>query len=330
MSNELSDRKSQEGYEWQITGKLKETHDTFTYTLLPVAGSQRFDFSIGQFVTVSALLKRPTASGGFEENVVNRAYSIASSPTRDYIELTIKEEKPYGYINPATGKADAFAAYFNEQFKIGDKIRLKLNPTKEHFLSKVGAGIEKKVAYWSGANGAQSARCLIQYMEDRKDPEFSLVLFYSHTKLSLDETNSKDLNNGWHHPVDSLNVIYYNWLIDIAKKLENFKVIFTFTREQDMPSKSPDNLRVIFRKGRFFLNPDGSPERTLSKYSADVETVFNPICGSSGFINGIVRLPNGKINKGKGIMQNLMEIEGVKPQKMDKEQYYLEQVGANR
>ncbi len=109
MSKELSQSKSQEDYEWQITEKRKETHDTFTYTLLPVAGSERFDFSIGQFVTVSALLKRPTASGDFEENMINRAYSIASSPTRDYIELTIKEEKPYSYINPATGKADAFA-----------------------------------------------------------------------------------------------------------------------------------------------------------------------------------------------------------------------------
>jgi NAD(P)H-flavin reductase len=329
MSNELSERKSQEGYEWQITEKLKETHDAFTYTLLPVTSSQRFELCIGQFVTISALLKRPTASGDFEENVVNRAFSIASSPTRDYIELTIKAEKPYGYINPATGKADAFAAYFNEQFKIGDKIRLKLNPNKNHFLSKIGAGIEKKVAYWSGANGAQSARCLIQHMEDKKDPELSLVLFYSNSKLSINDTNGKDLKNDWYHPNESLNVIYYNWLTDIAKKLENFKVIFTFTREQDIPSTSPDNLRVIFRKGRFFLNPDGSPERTLLKYSGNVETVFNPICGGSGFINGIVRLPNGKIVKGKGIMQNLMEIEGVKPQKMDKEQYYLQQVGAN-
>ena len=47
----------------------------------------------------------------------------------------------------------------------------------------------------------------------------------------------------------------------------------------------------------------------------------------SGFINGIVKLPNGKIERGKGIMQDLMDIEGVKPEKIDKEQYYLEVVG---
>jgi hypothetical protein len=255
---------------------------------------------------LSALLKRPTASGGVEESTVNRAYSIASSPTRDYIELTIKEEKPYEYINPVTGKSDAFAAYFNEQVKIGDKIKLKLNPVKEHYLWKVAAGIEKNVAsYWSGANGAQSARCLIQYMDDKKDPEFKLILFYSNTKLSTGNGDS-EIGHVEHHPIDSLNVIYYNWLRDIAKKLENVKVIFTFTREQEIPTASKD-ARIVFRKGRFFLNLDGSSERTLLKYRNNVETSFNPICGSSAFINGTVRLPDGKINEGKGILQNLLE-----------------------
>jgi ferredoxin-NADP reductase len=328
MSEELAGRKSQEGYEWQITEKVKETHDTYTYTLLPLSTSQRFNFNIGQFVTISALLKRPNATGGFEESLVKRAYSIASSPTRDFIELTIKEEKPYGYINPVSGKSDAFAAYFNQQVKIGDKIRLKLNQAKEHFLWKVAAGIEKNVAYWSGANGAQSARSLIQYMEDKKDPEFNLVLFYSNTKLSTSNAR-KEINNGEPHPVDSLNVIYYNWLIDVTRKLENLKVIFTFTREQEIPTELPKNTRIIYRKGRFFLNPEGSPERTLLKYGKNVETAFNPICGSSGFINGTVRLPNGKINRGKGILQNLIEIEGIKPEKTDKEQFYLQQVGSN-
>lgn len=323
-----SEMKHQE-FEWQISSKVKETHDTYTYTLLPVSESQRFDFELGQFVTLSAFLIRPTESGGSEENLVNRAYSIASSPSRNFIELTIKEEKPYGYINPTTGKSDSFAAYFNEQVKLGDRFKLKLNPNKEHFLWKVAAGIEKNVAYWSGANGAESARGLIQYMEDKNDLEYNLVLFYSNTKLSVDSAK-KDFNITEHHPVDTLNVIYYNWLIDITKKIENLKVIFNFTREQEVPITSPQDARIIYRKGRFFLNPDGSPERTLLKYRGKVEALFNPICGSSSFINGTVMLPNGKINKGKGILQNLMELEGVKPEKIDKEQFYLQQVGANQ
>ncbi|HEY7227407.1 MAG TPA: hypothetical protein VH481_04715 [Nitrososphaeraceae archaeon] len=329
MPEKLSERKSQEGYEWQITEKVKETHDTYTYRLLPVSASQRFNFNFGQFVTLIVILKRPTSTGAFEENLANRAYSIASSPTRDFLELTIKEEKPYGYINPKTGKSDAFAAYFNQQVKIGSKIILKLNQVKEHFLWKVAAGLEKNVAYWSGANGAQSARSLIQYMEDKKDPDFNLVLFYSNTQLQTDHANL-DIIKSEHQPVDSLNVIYYNWLINIAKKLENLKVIFTFTREQEIPAVSSNGTRVFYRKGRFFLNPDGSPERTLLKYNRNVDTSFNPICGSSAFINGTVRLPNGKINRGKGILQNLMEIEGIKPEKTDKEQFYLKQVDGNQ
>jgi ferredoxin-NADP reductase len=327
LSEKLSERKLPSEYEWQVTEKVRETHDTYTYTLTPISASQRFNFAIGQFVTLSAMLKRPIASGGFEESVVNRAYSIASSPTRDLIELTIKEEKPYGYVNPVTKKSDAFAPYFNQQVKIGDKIKLKLNPSTEHFLSKVDTGIEKNIAYWSGANGAQSARCLIQYMEDKKDPEQNLVLFYSNTKLSIESANA-ETSNTEHHPVESLNVIYFNWLIDAAKKLDNLKVIFTFTREQEIPTSSKDSM-VIFRKGRFFLNPDGTPERTLSKYGNNIKTSFNPVCGSSAFINGTVRLPDGKIKKGKGILQNLMELEGIMPEKTDKEQFYLQQVGAN-
>jgi ferredoxin-NADP reductase len=144
-----------------------------------VTTSQRFPFSIGQFVTVSALLKRPTASWNVEESVVQRTYSIASSPKRDLIELTIKCEKPYGHINPITKKADGFAAYFFEQIKVGDKVSVRFNPNKNHFLSRIDEGMEKNIAYWSGANGAESTRSLIQYMEDTKDPELSLTPFYS-------------------------------------------------------------------------------------------------------------------------------------------------------
>lgn len=116
-------------------------------------------------------------------------------------------------------------------------------------------------------------------------------------------------------------MIYFNWLIDAAKKLDNLKVIFTFTREQEIPKSSKDSM-VIFRKGRFFLNPDGT-------HGNNIKTSFNPVCGSSAFINGTVRLPNGKIKKGKGILQNLIELEGIMPEKTDKEQFYLQQVGAN-
>lgn len=297
--------------EWQIKEKIKETPDSYTYVFSPVLESDRITFNIGEFVTIRSLLRRPTSSGGVEEAQVERAYSIASSPTRRDIELTIKDEKPYGYINPVLGKADGFAAYFFEQFKVGDKVSVKYVKAKDPFLSKVASGVEKDIAYWSGSNGAECARCLLQFLEDRRDLDLRLVLFYSNPRLySLQDKKSVD-------------VMYYHWLLDMARKLDNFKVVFTFTRDDETTLHS-DHPRIYYRKGRFFKDEDGKVERTLLKFHGNVESAFNPICGSSGFINGIVKLKTGSIARGRGIMQELIEVEGVKPEKIDKEQFYMD------
>ena len=298
-------------FEWQIKEKIKETPDSYTYVFSPVSESDRITFNIGEFVTIRSLLRRPTSSGGVEEAQVERAYSIASSPTRRDIELTIKDEKPYGYINPVLGKADGFAAYFFEQFKVGDKVSVKYVKAKDPFLSKVASGVEKDIAYWSGSNGAECARCLLQFLEDRRDLDLRLVLFYSNPRLySLQDKKSVD-------------VMYYHWLLDMARKLDNFKVVFTFTRDDETTLHS-DHPRIYYRKGRFFKDEDGKVERTLLKFHGNVESAFNPICGSSGFINGIVKLKTGSIARGRGIMQELIEVEGVKPEKIDKEQFYMD------
>ncbi len=68
--------------------------------------------------------------------------------------------------------------------------------------------------------------------------------------------------------------------------------------------------------------------KELSKYHRESEN-SNPICGSSGFINGIVRGQDGKVYRGSGIMQNLRDIEGIRSEKIDKEQFYLQSVGAH-
>jgi ferredoxin-NADP reductase len=303
----------QEEYEWQIIDRVVETSDTYTYSFHPTTASQRFSFNIGQSVTVSAFLKRPTTSGSLEESLVQRTYSIASSPTRDRIDLTIKDEKPYGYINSVTGKADGFAAYFFEQYSVGSRIKVRLNPSKNHFMWKIAAGIERNIAYWSGANGAEPARSLIQLMEDNKDPSINLTLFYSNPSLYADEQKK------------GLKVIYHNWLMSMAKKMENFKVVFSFTRDKE--AYLADHERIFYRKGRFFITQNGEKEMTLSKYHGNSNTCFNPVCGSSGFINGIVKLPDGRIERRRGIVQDLMDIERVTPDKIDKEQYYLQLAG---
>lgn len=312
-------------YEWQIIEKISETPNTNTYVLSPTSSSQRFAFRIGEFVTLQALLKRPTKSGNYEENMVERAYSIASSPLRSSMELTIKKEKPYGYINPVTGKADGFAAYFFEQIKVGDKIKLKPDPRKDHFLSKVAAGIEKDVSYWSGSNGAESARCLIQFMEDTKDPDLKLTLFYSNPYLYTFGTDGGSGNGE-----KIVNVIYYKWLIEMAKKMENnLRLVFSFTREKEELLPSNNDNQIFYRRRRFFVDANGKEERTLSIYHENPQMCFNPICGSSGFISGAVRLPSGTIERRNGIMQYLMQLENVKRDKIDVEQYYLESVAAN-
>lgn len=298
----------QELVEWQIISKVQETANTYTYTF---STGKKSDIGIGQFVTIGAYLKRPTVSGGVEESFVERAYSIASSPYRDNVDLTVKCEKPYGYINPALKKADGFAAYFFEQAKIGDKVKVKFGLKKDHFLSKVSSGAEKDIAYWSGENGAESARSLVQYMQDRPDLGIKLVLFYSNPYLYLSDTDR------------TISVIYYNWLIEMAKKMENFRVVFTFTREREEIPVS-DHPRVFFRKGRFFSDSGMGVEKTLSKYHENPRSAFNPICGSSGFIMGVSQGQDGKLVKGRGIMQNLMEVEGISAEKIDKEQFYLD------
>jgi hypothetical protein len=91
-------------------------------------------------------------------------------------------------------------------------------------------------------NGTESARCLIQYIEDIRDPEIYLALFYSNPKLYVDEDER------------TINVIYYDWLIEKAKKIENFKIVFTFTRQEE-PALSSEHPRIVYRKGRFFVGP---------------------------------------------------------------------------
>ncbi|MGI0047734.1 MAG: hypothetical protein ACREBB_11195 [Nitrosotalea sp.] len=293
-------------FEWQVVDKIIETPSTSTFVF---STGKKFDFSVGQFVTLGTYLKRPGANG-LEESWVERAYSIASSPARNLVELSIKIEKPLGFVNPALKKADGFAAYFAEQVKIGDKVKVKPEQKKDHFLSKVASGAEKDIAYWSGENGAESARGLIQLMEDKPELDIKLVLFYSNPHLYVSETDR------------TINVIYYNWLIEKAKKIEDLKVVFTFTRDNDIPSS--DHPRVIFRKGRLFVDSEGAPEKTLTKYRGIVDGIFNPICGSSGFVNGIVQTPDGKLARGKGVTQDLTEIEGIKAEKIDREQFYLD------
>ena len=88
-------------------------------------------------------------------------------------------------------------------------------------------------------------------MEDKNDRELNLVLSYSIEGYQL-IIAKKEFNSTEHHPVDTLNVIYYNWLIDITKKIENLKVIFTFTRG------TRSTYNILLKMQGLFIEREGS------------------------------------------------------------------------
>jgi hypothetical protein len=161
-------------------------------------------------------------------------------------------------------------------------------------------------------------------MEDTKDSDLKLTLFYSNPYL-YSPNNDDD-----HNSEKVVNVIYYNWLIEMAKKMKNnLKLVFTFTREKEELIPASNNQQIFYRRGRFFIDASGKEERTLSKYHENPLQCLNPICGSSGFINGAVRLPSGAIERRTGIMQYLVQLENVNRTKIDVEQYYLEAIAVH-
>jgi ferredoxin-NADP reductase len=42
---------SPQDHTWQVIDRVKETPESFTYVFSPATGSQKFTFTVGQFVT---------------------------------------------------------------------------------------------------------------------------------------------------------------------------------------------------------------------------------------------------------------------------------------
>ena len=148
-------------------------------------------------------------------------------------------------------------------------------------------------------------------MEDTKDPSINITLFYSNPSLYADEQKK------------GLKVIYYNWLMSMAKKWRTLSYLSFTEMESFILARSSE--RIFYRKGRF-LQRQSEKEMTLSKYHGNSNTSFNPVCGRRRFYQRCVKLPDGRIERRKGIIQDLMDIERVTPDKIDKEQYYLQLV----
>lgn len=277
-----------------------ETHDSKSYIFVPVNSSHGlFDYMPGMFYMLEAEIERPESlKFDLKEKVMvgsgktvrvkdRRAYSIVSSPTEDgYIELLIKSE------------GGAFAPYFLEQAKVGDLCVLE-GPSGK-FMKKLFDNNENEICCWSAGSGIPSTMSLMRYKLD-KGLKMEVIAFDSNKTTS--------------------DTIYLERIKKLVKQSEDFKAVFTVTRES--PDKTPrsEGSAIVFRSGRFW--PEG--ENTLEKYADENwRTTFNTICGSSTFINGKSRDDQGRIVKiGMGIEDHLLRV-GMSEQKIDKDQYYLQ------
>ncbi|MHA2170713.1 MAG: ferredoxin--NADP reductase [Candidatus Kariarchaeaceae archaeon] len=129
---------------------VRETKDTCTLRLSLV---DQFTWEPGQFIMVNAEI---------DGNMVRRAYSISSSPTRDYLEITIRQTD-----EPTMSK------YLNERHE-GDKLEIKGPYGK--FIWK--EGISDRVFCLGAGSGITPFRAFFEYFID-KQLDNPITLLYS-------------------------------------------------------------------------------------------------------------------------------------------------------
>jgi ferredoxin-NADP reductase len=277
-----------------------ETKDSKSYVFVPTDhDGGLFDYMPGMFFLLVAEVNRPETlkfdpqtksmveSGKTVRVKERKAYSIVTSPTeKGYIELLVKSE------------GGVFAPYFLEQAKVGDACILEGPQGK--FMKKLFESNDREIACWSAGSGIPSTMSLMRYKLD-KGFDTKIVVFDSN-KTTAD-------------------IIYLERIKELVRQSEDFKAVFTITREA--PDKIPksEGSKITFTGGRFW--PEG--EDTLEKYAnGNWRNTFNTICGSSTFINGKSRDEQGRpVKVGMGVEDHLLRV-GILPAKIDKDQYYLQ------
>ena len=282
-------------YEMKIEKIKQESKDSKSFILIPIDFSQGlFDYKPGQFFLLESEISRPKdlkfsneknkmiGSEKKENVLVKKAFSCVSSPKEDFIELLVKSE------------GGNFAPFFLEQAKVGDTC--KLGKPSGFFMKNIFENNEKQIACWSVGSGIPSTISLMRYVLEN-DLNKKIVVFDSNKTVD--------------------DIIFHEEIKELVNKSENFSVVFTLTREQEIPNSKE---KIFYEKGRFFTS-----ENTLKKYTGENwKNFFNTICGSSSFINGLKRNEKGIPTKiDKGIEDILIEL-GIKKEKIDKDQYYLQ------
>ncbi len=161
----------------KIIKYVKETKDTHTMRL---ELSRPFHWEPGQFIMVQAEINGES---------VRRAYSVASSPTRPYLEITVRQTE-----NPTMSK------YLNER-KEGDILRIKgpygrfiMDPTKPVFCIAAGSGITP-------------FRAMLQYCIDKKlDIPYKLLYSCRYGDNVIYEKELPDLIKQYPHASYELSI----------------------------------------------------------------------------------------------------------------------------
>jgi len=166
-----------------ITQIVPETTDTKTFRLMP---EQPLPFLPGQFIMVTAEI---------DGKPVTRAFSISSSPLLRHIDITIKAE-----IN------GNFSKFANNNFKIGDKLRVK-GPYGNFTLADES---QDELLFVAAGSGISPFRSMLQYIF-KKQPEKSITLLLSN-KTEAD-------------------IIFKQELEQYAKEFTQFKFIPIITRD---------------------------------------------------------------------------------------------------
>jgi len=166
---------------------INETKLVKIFKFKPLEGSIPL-FSPGQFVFLYAMING-------EE--IKRAYSIASSPLDEKLELEIELVE--------NGKMTSF---LHTQTKVGDIF--EINNPQGHF--KFIEGKSDKVIMIAGGTGIAPMRSIIRYCT-QKNLDTKLVLFYS--------SRTKD------------RIVYKKEFEELVKENPQLKVVNTLTRNQD-------------------------------------------------------------------------------------------------
>lgn len=283
-------------YKMRIEKITQETKDSKSFMLVPEGFDDGlYSYLPGQFFILEFEVTRPKTFAydrgkkmlvGSDEPVKvldRRAFSIASSPAeKSFIELLVKSE------------GGAFVPYFLEQARAGDVCTL--TGPQGRFMNGIFQNREKLVACWSSGSGIPSTISLMKYVLDKE----------LGTKIIVFDSNKT-----------AEDIIFHERIKKLVNESENFKAVFTSTRESKAPASG--NPNIVYKTGRFWLN-----ENTLEKHDGiGWKNFYNTICGSSSFINGKTRDENGIVKTGDGIEDNLLKA-GVPQSRIDKDQFYIQ------